>query len=112
MSHQITIQAQPAAPLLPCLARLVPQARYVKVFCQLPTVAETALAELQGKDHRQGTVEFGVIPNLTKNGQRSRQEWRFFRSAVPLSELVIECREIGAIKDVKVKTLPCRVQVK
>jgi CDP-4-dehydro-6-deoxyglucose reductase len=33
-----------------------------------------------------------------------------FCSAVPLSELVIECREIGAIKDVKVKTLPCRVQ--
>ena len=29
--------------------------------------------------------------------------------AVPLTELVIECREIGAIKDIKIKTLPCRV---
>ena len=33
-----------------------------------------------------------------------------FCQALPLSDLVIECREIGAVKDIPVKMLPCRVQ--
>jgi CDP-4-dehydro-6-deoxyglucose reductase len=33
-----------------------------------------------------------------------------FCQARPQSDLVIECREIGAVKDIPVKTLPCRVQ--
>jgi CDP-4-dehydro-6-deoxyglucose reductase len=33
-----------------------------------------------------------------------------FCCAIPLSDLVIESREIGAIKDIRIKTLPCRVQ--
>jgi len=32
-----------------------------------------------------------------------------FCCALPLSELVIESREIGAIKDIAVRTMPCRV---
>lgn len=33
-----------------------------------------------------------------------------FCCATPLSDLVIECREVPAIKDIPVRTLPCRVQ--
>ena len=33
-----------------------------------------------------------------------------FCQALPQSDLVIECREIGAVKDIPVKMLPCRVQ--
>jgi len=33
-----------------------------------------------------------------------------FCCAMPLSDLVIECREVSAVKDIIVKTLPCRVQ--
>ena len=33
-----------------------------------------------------------------------------FCQAKPLGELVIECRTIGAAKDIAVKLLPCRVQ--
>ena len=33
-----------------------------------------------------------------------------FCQAKPVSDVVIECREISAIKDIQVRTLPCRVQ--
>jgi CDP-4-dehydro-6-deoxyglucose reductase len=33
-----------------------------------------------------------------------------FCCAKPLSDLIIECREVSAVNDIPVKTLPCRVQ--
>ena len=33
-----------------------------------------------------------------------------FCCATPLSDITIECNELGAIKDIPIKTLPCRVQ--
>ena len=57
----------------------------------------------------QGTVDFGSHNEDTLTEIEKRAGMALFCCAVPLSELVIECREIGAIKDIKVKTLPCRV---
>ena len=57
----------------------------------------------------QGTVDFGSHNEDTLTEMEKRAGMALFCCASPLSDLVIECREIGAIKDIKVKTLPCRV---
>lgn len=57
----------------------------------------------------QGTVDFGSYNATALTEMEKQAGMALFCCAVPLSELVIECREIGAIKDIKVKTLPCRV---
>ncbi|MEO7320111.1 MAG: CDP-6-deoxy-delta-3,4-glucoseen reductase [Nitrosospira sp.] len=57
----------------------------------------------------QGTVDFGSHKEETLTEMEKRAGMALFCCALPLSDLVIECREIGAIKDIKVKTLPCRV---
>jgi CDP-4-dehydro-6-deoxyglucose reductase len=58
----------------------------------------------------QGTVDFGSHNEDTLTEMEKQAGMALFCCAVPLSELVIECREIGAIKDIQVKILPCRVQ--
>ena len=58
----------------------------------------------------QGTVNFGSHNEDTLTEVEKQAGMALFCCALPLSDLVIECREIGAIKDIKVKTLPCRVQ--
>ncbi len=57
----------------------------------------------------QGTVDFGSHNEDTLTEMEKRAGMALFCCASPLSDLVVECREIGAIKDIKVKTLPCRV---
>lgn len=57
----------------------------------------------------QGTVDFGSHNEDTLTELEKRAGMALFCCASPLSDLVIECRGIGAIKDIKVKTLPCRV---
>jgi len=56
-----------------------------------------------------GTVDFGRHNEETLSDPEKQAGMALFCCARPLSELVIECREIGAIKDIKIKTLPCRV---
>jgi CDP-4-dehydro-6-deoxyglucose reductase len=58
----------------------------------------------------QGAVDYGSYNAATLPEIEKQAGMALFCCAVPLSELVIECREIGAIKDIKIKTLPCRVQ--
>ena len=58
----------------------------------------------------QGAVDYGSYNAATLTEIEKQAGMALFCCAVPLSELVIECREIGAIKDIKIKTLPCRVQ--
>lgn len=57
----------------------------------------------------QGTVDFGSHNEDTLTEMEKRAGMALFCCASPLSDLVVECREIGVIKDIKVKTLPCRV---
>lgn len=58
----------------------------------------------------QGMVDFGSHNEDTLTEMEKKAGMALFCCALPLSDLMIECREIGAIKDIKVKTLPCRVQ--
>ena len=57
----------------------------------------------------QGMVDFGSYNESALSEVEKKAGMALFCRAVPLTELVIECREIGAIKDIKIKTLPCRV---
>jgi len=57
-----------------------------------------------------GQLDYGKhSPNALKDDEKAQGRALFCR-AVPLSDLVIEAKEIGAAKDIVVKTLPCRVE--
>ncbi|MGZ5095349.1 MAG: CDP-6-deoxy-delta-3,4-glucoseen reductase, partial [Burkholderiales bacterium] len=58
----------------------------------------------------EGSVDYGVYQPDTLPETEKAQGYALFCQAKPLSDLVIECREISAVKDIQVRTLPCRVQ--
>lgn len=108
MSHQITIQpsghtftAQPGETVL--------QAALHEGFPLPYGCRNGACGTCKGKIV-QGTVDFGRYSESALTETEKQAGMALFCCAVPLSDLVIECREIGAIRDIKIKTLPCRVQ--
>lgn len=58
----------------------------------------------------QGTVDHGVHQEDTLTVAEKAAGMALFCCAKPLSDLVIECREVQSVKDIPVKTLPCRVE--
>ncbi len=57
-----------------------------------------------------GELDYGThTPNALKEEEKAQGRALFCR-AIPLSDLSIEVKEIGAAKDIVVKTLPCRVE--
>jgi CDP-4-dehydro-6-deoxyglucose reductase len=57
-----------------------------------------------------GQVDYGDYQSATLTDEDKANGLALFCCARPLSDLVIESREIGATKDIQVKTIPCRVQ--
>jgi len=57
-----------------------------------------------------GAVEHGKSQETVLTPAERKAGLALFCQAKPLADMVIECREIGAAKDIPVKTLPCRVQ--
>lgn len=57
-----------------------------------------------------GVVDHGRSQDNALNAAERTAGMALFCQAQPRSDLIIECREIGAVKDIPVKTLPCRVQ--
>jgi CDP-4-dehydro-6-deoxyglucose reductase len=107
MSHQITIKpsghvfsAEPGETVL--------QAALREGFPLPYGCRNGACGTCKGKII-QGTVDFGSHNEETLTEMEKKAGMALFCCALPLSELVIECREIGEIKDIHVKTLPCRV---
>ena len=58
----------------------------------------------------QGAVDYGVFQESALSDADKKNGYALFCQAKPVSDVVIECREISAIKDIQVRTLPCRVQ--
>ncbi len=58
----------------------------------------------------EGKVALGKHDKSALSDSEIAEGMTLFCCAKPLSDLVIECREIKAAKDIQVKTLPCRVQ--
>ncbi|MGD8644425.1 MAG: CDP-6-deoxy-delta-3,4-glucoseen reductase [Chromatiales bacterium] len=59
-----------------------------------------------------GEVDHGSTRHSALTEQEEADGYALFCQAVPLTDLTIEVREIGAAKDIVVKTLPCRVMEK
>ncbi|SFE43451.1 CDP-6-deoxy-delta-3,4-glucoseen reductase [Nitrosomonas sp. Nm166] len=57
----------------------------------------------------EGTVDYGHHNEETLTEEEKQAGKVLFCCASPLSDLVIECHEISATKDIEIKTLPCRV---
>ena len=58
----------------------------------------------------EGRVDYGKYQETTLTEEEKAQGFALFCQAKPLGNLTIECREISAVKDIQVRTLPCRVQ--
>src|SRR3989338_11013088 len=58
----------------------------------------------------EGGVDYGKYQAGTLTDAEKMAGMALFCCAKPLSNLVIECREVNAVSDIPVKTLPCRVQ--
>src|SRR5262249_9124907 len=52
-----------------------------------------------------GEYEEHALPDAEKDAGKA-----LFCQARPLTDVVIECREIAGVKDMQIKMLPCRVQ--
>ena len=57
-----------------------------------------------------GRVDYGRYNAETLTDDEKQAGMALFCCAKPLSDLVIECHEISAIKDIEIKTLPARVE--
>lgn len=57
-----------------------------------------------------GEIDYGKYQESALPDADKQQGYALFCQAHPLTDVVIECREIGAVKDIQIRTLPCRVQ--
>ncbi|NNM69443.1 MAG: CDP-6-deoxy-delta-3,4-glucoseen reductase [Gallionella sp.] len=57
----------------------------------------------------QGAVDYGKHQDSTLTSAEKSAGMVLFCCAKPLSDLHLECREVNAVKDIPVKTMPCRV---
>ncbi|MBI1174424.1 MAG: 2Fe-2S iron-sulfur cluster binding domain-containing protein [Sideroxydans sp.] len=58
----------------------------------------------------QGEVDYGEYQPFALSEEEKAAGMALFCRARPKSDLVIECNEVSSLKDIPVKTLPCRVQ--
>lgn len=56
-----------------------------------------------------GQVDYGKHQESTLSEAEKAAGMALFCCANPLSDLLLECREVNAVKDIPVKTMPCRV---
>lgn len=57
----------------------------------------------------EGSVDYGIYQDNALSEDEKQRGMALFCCAQAQSDLTIECREIGAAKDIQIKTLPCRV---
>jgi len=57
-----------------------------------------------------GRVDYGAHQESALGAEEKQNGYALFCCARPETDLVIECREINAVKDIPVRTMPCRVQ--
>jgi CDP-4-dehydro-6-deoxyglucose reductase len=57
-----------------------------------------------------GQLDYGVHSATALKDEDKAQGRALFCRAKPLSDMVIEAKEIGAARDIVVKTLPCRIE--
>lgn len=58
----------------------------------------------------EGRVDYGNYQENSLSENEKHAGMALFCTAKPLTDVVIECKEVGAARDIPVKTMPCRVQ--
>lgn len=58
----------------------------------------------------EGEVEYGSYQKSALSDAEKRLGMALFCQARPRGDIVVECREVGAARDIQIRTLPCRVQ--
>lgn len=58
----------------------------------------------------EGQVDYGKYQGNALSENEKHAGLALFCTARPLTDVVIECKEVGAARDIPVKTMPCRVQ--
>jgi CDP-4-dehydro-6-deoxyglucose reductase len=58
----------------------------------------------------EGEVDYGTYDESALSDNDKRQGYALFCQAKPRGDVTIECREVGGLKDIQIRTLPCRVQ--
>src|SRR4051812_30179025 len=58
----------------------------------------------------EGEVDYGTYDESALSDNEKRQGYALFCQAKPRGDVTIECREVGGLKDIQIRTLPCRVQ--
>ena len=58
----------------------------------------------------EGEVDYGDYQEKALTSEERSKGYALFCCARPKGDLTIECREVGSLKDIPVRTLPCRVQ--
>ncbi|BBI98603.1 CDP-6-deoxy-delta-3,4-glucoseen reductase [Ferrigenium kumadai] len=58
----------------------------------------------------QGSVDHGKSQAHALTDAEKAQGMTLFCCAKPLSDITIECHEVSTVKDIQVKTMPCRVE--
>jgi CDP-4-dehydro-6-deoxyglucose reductase len=58
----------------------------------------------------EGEVDYGAYQETALPEAEKQLGMALFCQARPRGDVVIECHEIGAMKDIRIRTLPCRVQ--
>ncbi len=57
-----------------------------------------------------GEIDYGNHQDTALSDDDKRLGLALFCCARPRTDVVIECREVGAVKDIPIRTMPCRVQ--
>jgi CDP-4-dehydro-6-deoxyglucose reductase len=57
-----------------------------------------------------GDVDYGTYQESALTTEEKRVGMALFCQATPRSDIVIQCREVDAAKDIQIRTLPCRIQ--
>ncbi len=109
MPHQITIQ--PSGHSLQAQAdETILQAALREGYALPYGCRNGACGACKGKV-LEGSVDYGAYQANALPQADIDAGYALFCCARPQSDVVIECREVGAAKDIQIKTLPCRVQV-
>ena len=58
----------------------------------------------------EGRVDYGKYQDNALSENEKHAGMALFCTASPLTDVVIECKEVGTVRDIPVKTMPCRVQ--
>ena len=108
MSHQITIK--PSNHVFTILdGETILEAALREGFVIAYGCRNGACGTCKGKVV-EGSVDYGRYQQHALPDTEKKRGMALLCQARPLTDLAIECREIGAVKDIQIKTLPCRVQ--